>query len=66
MSFWRKKEKEFAEMDRIIRQNPGILPAELARMLNVPRSTIQRRLPSMEEAGFLYCEDDRGGLHPFK
>jgi DNA-binding MarR family transcriptional regulator len=53
-------------MDRIIRQRPGIRPAELARELNVARSTVTRRLPSLEEAGYLYSEDERGGLWPFK
>jgi len=24
-----------------------------------------RRLPSLEEAGYLYSEDERGGLWPF-
>jgi DNA-binding IclR family transcriptional regulator len=66
MSFWNTKQTEYAKMDRIIRENPGIRPAELARRLDVARSTVQRRLPSLEEAGFLYSEDERGGLYPFK
>ena len=66
MAFWSKKQEDFEEVDRIIRQQPGIRPAELARQLNVARSTVQRRLPSMEEAGYLYSEDERGGLWPFK
>jgi DNA-binding IclR family transcriptional regulator len=35
-------------------------------LLEVDRSTITRRLPSMDEAGFLLYEDDDGGLYPFK
>jgi DNA-binding IclR family transcriptional regulator len=66
MAFWHKKRKTFETMDRIIRKEPGIRPAELARRLDVHRSTVQRRLPSMEEAGYLYAEDERGGLWPFK
>jgi DNA-binding IclR family transcriptional regulator len=66
MAHWQRKEKDFAKMDRIIRQRPGIRPAELARELNVARSTVTRRLPSLEEAGYLYSEDERGGLWPFK
>ena len=62
MSFWKKKEVDFADMETAVRQQPGILPAELARMLEVDRSTITRRLPSMDEAGFLLYEDDNGGL----
>jgi DNA-binding IclR family transcriptional regulator len=66
MAFWRKKRKTFDKMDRIIRKKPGIRPAELARQLDVHRSTVMRRLPSMEEAGYLYAEDEDGGLWPFK
>ncbi|MGC9400638.1 MAG: MarR family transcriptional regulator [Anaerolineae bacterium] len=65
MAHWRKKVPAFDEMDRLIRQHPGIRPAELARQLGVARSTVTRRLPSLEEAGYLYSEDDRGGLWPF-
>jgi DNA-binding transcriptional ArsR family regulator len=66
MAFWSKKEDEREEMDRVIRQKPGIRPAELARRLGVARSTVHRRLPAMEEDGYLYSEDERGGLWPFK
>jgi len=66
MAFWSTKRDEYAEMDRIIQENPGISAAELARLLGVARSTVQRRLPSLEEAGFLYSEDERGGLYPFR
>jgi DNA-binding MarR family transcriptional regulator len=66
MAYWNRKQAERAEMDRLIRQNPGISPAELARRLGVSRSTVTRRLPGMEEAGYLYSEDDRGGLHHYK
>jgi DNA-binding IclR family transcriptional regulator len=53
-------------MDHIIRKEPGIRPAQLARRLDVHRSTVHRRLPSMEQAGYLYAEDNEGGLWPFK
>lgn len=66
MAFWRKKKEEFAETDELVHSNPGILPAGLADKLRVSRSTITRRLPSLEEAGYLYYEDDEGGLWPFK
>lgn len=65
MAFWDKKEVDFEEMQTLIQQQPGILAAELARLLEVDRSTIARRLPSMDEAGFLLYEDDDGGLYPF-
>jgi len=66
MVFWNTKRNTYEEMDRIIQKNPGIKPAEVARLLGVARSTIQRRLPSLEEAGYLYSEDAKGGLHPFR
>ncbi|RLC92534.1 MAG: hypothetical protein DRI79_00200 [Chloroflexi bacterium] len=66
MAFWHSKQEERELMDQLIRQNPGIRPAELARLLGVHRATVLRRLPSMEEAGYLYSEDERGGLYPFK
>lgn len=65
MAFWSKKDVNFAEMKELIAQQPGISAAELARQLNVERSTISRRLPSLGEAGFLLYEDDNGGLYPF-
>ena len=66
MAFWQKKGEEREEMDGMIQRNPGIRPAELARRMGVSRSTVQRRLPAMEEAGYLYSEDERGGLWPFR
>ena len=66
MAIWRKKEPDFEQMDQLIQQTPGISPAELARQLGLPRSTIIRRLPGLEEAGYLYAEDNQGGLWPFK
>ena len=65
MAFWHKKEVDFEEMQALIKQQPGISAAELARLLEVDRSTITRRLPSLGEAGFLLYEDDNGGLYPF-
>ena len=65
MAFWSKKIEEFEEMDQVIQEHPGISAAELARELEVERSTILRRLPSLEEAGYLYYEDEEGRLWPF-
>ncbi len=65
MSFWRKKEVEFEEVQQIIEQHPGVSAREIARQLGVAASTIVRRLPSLEEAGVLLSEDDKGGLWPF-
>jgi len=65
MSFWSKKEDEFEQIEQLLAEQPGLTPSELAQLLDVPVSTITRRLPSMEEAGILLSEDRRGGLWPF-
>jgi DNA-binding IclR family transcriptional regulator len=65
MAFWSKKETELEETYRTIEQQPGLNPTELAEQLGLASSTIQRRLPSLAEAGLLLYEDDRGGLWPF-
>jgi len=65
MAFWFKKKTDFDEMFELIQRRPGMRPAELARMLGVSRSTVLRRLPSLEEAGYLLYEDRSGGLWPF-
>ncbi len=66
MAFWRRKAQgEFADMAARIAQQPGITPGELARLLGVPRSTVTRRLPSLEEAGILLYEDEGGRLWPY-
>jgi DNA-binding IclR family transcriptional regulator len=66
MAPWRKKLPEYDKMDHVIREKPGLTAAELARELGVARSTVLRRLPGLEEAGYLYSQDARGGLWPFR
>jgi DNA-binding IclR family transcriptional regulator len=66
MAFWQRKTEDFEEMDQVIQANPGISAAELALELDVERSTIMRRLPSLEAAGYLYYEDEEGRLWPFE
>lgn len=65
MAFWSKKETEFEDMADVIEAQPGISASELARKLGLPTSTVTRRLPSMDEAGILLAEDEKGGLWPF-
>ena len=66
MAYWRAKRGRREAIDRVIRQSPGVRPVEIARRLGVSRSTVLRQLPSLEEAGYLYSEDERGGLHFFR
>lgn len=65
MSFWKKKETDFEEIQQRLEQNPGQSARQLAKQMNVSPSTITRQLPSMEEAGYLLAEDEKGRLWPF-
>ena len=65
MAFRFFKQKDYEQTNTIICNNPGITQAELARRLNKHRSTIKRRLATMEDAGYLYSEDKDGGLYFF-
>lgn len=49
-----------------IEENPGERPGFFARMLDIPRSSVTRSLPTMEEEGYLLSEDEKGGLWPFR
>lgn len=51
----------------LIAQHPGgVRASRLARQLGVPRSTVMRDLPALEERGTLLAEDDRGLLSLFR
>ena len=61
---WRcKSQEKFAQTVRIIQAQPGIQAARLAEQLGLAASTVMRRLPGMEEAGYLLYEDENGGLY---
>lgn len=44
----------------------GLKASQLARLLGVPRSTVIRDLPALEEAGILLMEDEQGRLSLFR
>ena len=48
-----------------VSEHPGKRPGFIARLLGLHRSEITRRLPAMEEQGYLLSEDEQGGLWPF-
>lgn len=63
----RQTERErLRQINDAIEQHPGSKPAEIARQLDLPRSSVTRALPGLEEAGHLLYEDRRGGLWPFR
>jgi DeoR/GlpR family transcriptional regulator of sugar metabolism len=43
-----------------------VRPSQLARMLQIARSTVQRDLPVLEEQGTLLIEDEAGLLSLFR
>lgn len=62
MSYWRKKQAEHEETIQVLIAQPELTTPELAEQLGIARTTIERRLPSLEEAGYLLAEDDDGRL----
>jgi DNA-binding IclR family transcriptional regulator len=62
----KRSEEQLEEIYDAIEQNPGWLPAWIARLLGRQRSDITRALPSLDEHGFLVSEDEEGRLWPFR
>jgi Mn-dependent DtxR family transcriptional regulator len=48
-----------------VSKHPGARQADIAAGLQVPRSSVARTLPALDEAGYLLWEDGRGRLWPF-
>ncbi len=53
------------QINDYVEQHPGVRPAEIARQLDLPRSSVTRALPALEDEGRLLSEDSRGRLWPF-
>lgn len=56
------------KLDKIyeaVKREPGIKAGRIASKLEIPRSSVTRVLPVMEEQGLLLSEDGRGGLWPW-
>lgn len=63
----RKQEPERLEkIYRTVREHPGKKPGFIAQLLGLPRSSVTRSLPAMDQHGYLLSEDRRGGLWPFR
>lgn len=53
------------KVDEYVERHPGSKPSEIAKGLDIPRSSVTRALPNLEEAGKLLSEDRHGRLWPF-
>ena len=62
----RTDENKIDEIASYIERHPGAKPADIAKALEVPRSSITRALPSLEDTRHLVSEDGRGRLWPFR
>jgi Mn-dependent DtxR family transcriptional regulator len=63
----RPSERRLEQYEELVPPYPGrIRASQLARLLGVPRSTVQRDLPELEERGTLLMEDRRGFLSLFR
>lgn len=61
-----KRERLEQMADEIEQHSEGISQSALARQLGIPRSTVKRDLPTLEQAGILLAEDERGWLSMFR
>lgn len=44
-----------------VEQEPGIRPGRVAKELGIPRSSVMRALPALDDEGLLLYEDQKGG-----
>ena len=51
---------------RTIEKYPGKKAGLIARLLGLNRSEVTRSLPTLQDKGLLVCEDEEGGLWPFR
>lgn len=59
------KPEVLEQIYKTVEAHPGARPAFIARVLGQPRSQVTRRLPALEDQGYLLSEDEKGGLWPF-
>jgi DeoR/GlpR family transcriptional regulator of sugar metabolism len=63
----RCNQRRLDRYEEVIPEYPGkIRPSQVARLLSVHRSTVQRDLPALEEQGTLLMEDGGGFLSLFR
>jgi Mn-dependent DtxR family transcriptional regulator len=49
-----------------VEDEPGIRAGGVAERLGIPRSSVTRALPALEDEGLLLSEDPRGRLWPWE
>lgn len=57
--------ERLTKINEYVERHPGSRPTEIAKGLEIPRSSVTRALPNLEETGRLLSEDGRGRLWPF-
>lgn len=57
--------KRLEAIYQAIERDPGRRPGTVARQLGVPRSSVSRALPALEEQGLLLSQDPGGRLWPW-
>lgn len=62
----KQKPERLEEIYQTVEEHPGEKPGFIAQLLGLPRSSVMRSLPAMDEYGCLLSEDERGGLWPFR
>jgi len=50
------------DLYKAFEQNPGRRPGFIARLLRIPRSSVTRSLPALEDEGYFLSEDDSGRI----
>lgn len=51
---------------RAVEREPGIRPGRIAKKLGLPRSSVTRALPALDDEGLLLSEDQKGQLWPWE
>lgn len=62
----RASKKRLEAIWRMVEQEPGIRAGRIAEKLGIPRSSVTRALPAMNDEGLLLSEDQKGRLWPWR
>jgi len=62
----RASKKRLEAIWQMVEQEPGIRAGRIAEKLGIPRSSVTRALPAMNDEGLLLSEDQKGRLWPWR